>query len=120
MHWKARIGTVAVLALSPSVAWATEATMPLGAVFMSSMGAITVGFAGFLGLKLYGALRGGELGSAWQTAAFSLLFLAVAMIVETLSGAGWVPVSEYVGGFLKVLAAAGLVLSFLRFARVFK
>jgi hypothetical protein len=120
MHWKARVGVIAVAVLLPSMAWATEATMPLGAVFMSGMGAMAVGFAGFLGLKLYGSLRGGELGSAWQSAAFSLLFLAVAMVVETVSGAGWVPLSGYIGSFLKILAAAGLVVSFLRFARVFK
>ena len=107
-------------ALFPSAAWATEAVMPIGAVFMSGAGAAAVGVAGFLCFKLYGTLKGGELGAAWQSVALALLFLALTMILDTLAAAGWLAVPAYVNGLLKLLAAAGLVLSFVRFARVFK
>lgn len=120
MRMKTAVGTFIFAALVPSVVWATEGAIPMGAVMLSGAGAAAVGFAGFLGLKLYSTLRGGELGSAWQTAAFALLFLGVAMLVETIGAAGWLPLSAYIGGLLKVLAAGGLVLSFLRFAKVFK
>lgn len=108
-----------IAALSPTAVWAAEGAIPMGAVVLSGMGAAAVGFAGFLGLKLYSTLRGGELGSAWQSAAFALLFLGVAMLVETIGAAGWIPLSAYIGGLLKILAAGGLVMSFLRFAKVF-
>lgn len=119
MRWKTGIGTLILAALAPTAVWAAEGAIPMGAVVLSGMGAAAVGFAGFLGLKLYSTLRGGELGSAWQSAAFALLFLGVAMLVETIGAAGWLPLSAYIGGLLKILAAGGLVMSFLRFAKVF-
>jgi hypothetical protein len=120
MRMKTVMGMFVLAVLVPTAAWATEGVIPVGAVMLSGAGAAAVGFAGFLGLKLYNTLRGGELGAAWQSAAFALLFLGVAMLVDTVGAAGWLPLSAYIGGLLKVLAAGGLVLSFIRFAKVFK
>jgi len=115
-----RIGFFTFAALVPSTVWASEATMPLGAVFLSGVGATAIGFGGVLCLKLYAVLKGGELGAAWQSIAFALLFLAAALVVDTLSGAGWVSLPAYVAGLLKLLAAIGLVMGLLRFSKVFR
>jgi hypothetical protein len=120
MRWNVRVGTILGTLLVPTAAWATEATLPLGAVFLGGAGAAAVGFAGFVCLRLYAVLKGGDLGAAWQTVAYALLFLAVALVLETVVSAGWLTVPTYVTGLLKLLGAAGLVMSFLRFAKVFK
>ena len=120
MRWNVAIGLSLAWLLLPRSAWATEAVAPLGAVFLGGAGALAVGMAGMVCFKLYGVLRGGELGTAWQTVAYALFFLAVALVLETISGAGWVSIPAYVTALLKLLGAAGLVLSLLRFAKVFR
>ena len=120
MRHSRTIGTAVGLALLPAVAWGTEAALPMGAVAMGGAGALAIGFAGVVCLKLYAVLRGGELGSAWQTLAYALLFLSVALLVEMVSSAGWLVLPFYVTAVLKLLGAVGLVVSFLRFAKVFK
>jgi hypothetical protein len=114
------IGTTIGLALLPSLAWGTEAALPIGAVALGGVGALAVGFAGMVCLKLYALLKGGELGASWQTLAYALFFLSVALLVEMISSAGWLVMPSYVTAVLKLLGAVGLVVSFLRFAKVFK
>jgi hypothetical protein len=104
----------------PGTAWGAEAYMPLGTVVLSAFGMCAVGGAGVVCLKIYSMLKGGDLGMAWQTLAFTLLFFGVAMLVEILGGAGWIGIPPYVAALLKLLAAVGLVFSFLRFAKVFQ
>jgi hypothetical protein len=104
----------------PATAWAGQAYMPLGTVVLSTVGMCAVGAAGLVCLKIYAVLKWGDLGMAWQTLAFALLFLSVALLVEILGGAGWIGMPAYVAALLKLLAALGLVFSFLRFAKVFQ
>lgn len=92
--------------------------MPLGTVVLSAFGMCAVGAAGVVCLKIYSSLKGGDLGMAWQTLAFALLFFGVALLVEVMGGAGWIGMPSYVAALLKLLAAVGLVFSFLRFAKV--
>ena len=113
------IGMLLALAL-PQAAWAAEAYMPLGTVVLSAFGMCAVSAAGVVCLKIYSAVKGGDLGMAWQTLAFALLFFGVALLVEMMGGAGWIGIPPYVAALLKLLAAVGLVFSFLRFARVFQ
>lgn len=113
------IGMLLALAL-PQAAWAAEAYMPLGTVVLSAFGMCAVSAAGVVCLKIYSSVKGGDLGMAWQTLAFALLFFGVALLVEMLGGAGWIGIPPYVAALLKLLAAVGLVFSFLRFARVFE
>ena len=120
MPWSVRIGLLVAAAALPSTAWATEAAMPLASVVIGSVGAAGVGIAGIVCLKLYSALRGGQLGSAWQSAAFALLFFSVALTVETCVGAGWFGVPQYTTGVLKLIGAAWIAFSFMRFSKVFR
>jgi hypothetical protein len=120
MRWNVGIGIMVWAALVPEHAWATDAVMPLGAVFLGGAGAVAVGLAGFVCLRLYSLLKGGELGSAWQTIALALLVLAVVLVVETAAGAGWITMSPNVVALIRLLGAAGLLFSFLRFSKVFR
>lgn len=113
------IGMFLALA-TPGAAWAGEAYMPVGTVVLSAFGLCAVGAAGAVCLRIYSSLKGGALGMAWQTLAFALLFLGVALLVEMMGGAGWIGIPPYVAALLKLLAAIGLVFSFLRFAKVFQ
>lgn len=113
------IATLCFWAL-PATVWAAERYMPLGTVVLSSVGMVAVGAAGVVCFKIFGVLKGGDLGMAWQTLAFALLFLSVALLIEILGGAGWLGIPTYVAALLKLLAALGLVFSFLRFAKVFE
>jgi len=94
--------------------------MPLAAVFLSGAGAAAVGFGGILCFKLYATLKGGELGSAWQAVALALMFMAAALMVDLLSGMGWLTLEAWIPGLLKLLGAGGLVVGLLRFAKVFR
>ena len=109
-----------LLAATPCTAWGAEAYMPLGTVVLSAVGMCAVGAAGLVCLKIYSVLKGGDLGMAWQTLAFALLFMCLALMVEIMGGAGWIGIPPFVAALLKLLAALGLVFSFLRFARVFQ
>jgi hypothetical protein len=114
------IGTFLAVAMMPGVAFAAEAYMPLGTVVLSTVGMCAVAAAGVVCLKIYNLLRGGDLGLAWQTLAFALLFLAAALLVEIFGGAGWIGMPTYVAALLKLLGALGLMFSFLRFSRVLR
>ena len=120
MTWSVRIGLLVVAAAMPSTAWATEAAMPLATVVLGSFGAAGVGVAGFVCLKLYNSLRGGQLGAAWQSAAYALLFFSAALIVETCVGAGWFEAPNYMTGVLKLIGATWIAFSFMRFSKVFR
>jgi len=121
MRWNVRIGlALAAVGLAPQMACATEAAAPLGAVFLSGTGALAVGAAGIVCLRLYSVLKGGDLGAAWQTVAYALFFLAVALILEAVAAAGWLSVPPHVTALVRVLGAAGLLLSLMRFAKVFR
>lgn len=120
MPWSVRIGFLIAAAAMPSAVWATEAAMPLASVILGSVGAAGVGVAGVVCLKLYSSLRGGQLGSAWQSAAYALLFFSAALILETCVGAGWFSVPDYMTGILKLIGAAWIAFSFMRFSKVFR
>ena len=120
MPWSVRIGFLVAAAAIPSAAWATEAAMPLANVVLGSVGAVGVGVAGIVCLKLYSSLRGGRLGAAWQSAAYALLLFSAALIVETCVGAGWFEVPQYTTGVLKLIGAAWIAFSFMRFSKVFR
>src|SRR5262245_27007779 len=95
------ISIAMLLALaSPAMALGGEAYMPLGTVVLSAFGMCAVGAAGLVCLKIYTSLKGGDLGMAWQTLAFALLFLGVALLVEIMGGAGWIGVPPYVPALL--------------------
>lgn len=122
MHRTVRVVITAVAALLPSAAWATEGVgvMPLSAVFLTGAGAAALGFGGLICLKLYEVLRGGELGAAWQTVAYALMFLAGALLFDAIVAAGWLALPLYVTGLLKMLAAGGLLLALYRFTKVLR
>ena len=121
MRWNVRIGlALAAVGIVPQTVWATEAAAPLGAVFLGGTGALAVGAAGIVCLKLSSVLKGGDLGAAWQAVAYALMFMAVALVLESVVQAGWLAVPPYVTAVVKVLGALGLMLSLTRFAKVFK
>ena len=88
------IGMLLALTL-PQVAWAAEAYMPVGTVVLSAFGMCAVGAAGVVCLKIYSSVKGGDLGMAWQTLAFALMFFGVALLVAAffygLSNLGMMP-----------------------------